>query len=215
MVVIDLSHPLREGTHTYPGLPGPELRDFLSFDESRQHYDEGTEFQIRRFSMVTSTGTYLDAPRHRLRDAADVSQIPLDRCAALRAVVVDARAAVQIGPECIPEDVVGAAVLFLTGWDRHWGTDEYGTQAHPHLAPAAAELLVRGGAVLAGIDSVNIDSTRGRARPIHTTLLQAGVLIVENLTNLAAVPAKGALFTAAPLAFEGLPSCPVRAFATC
>jgi kynurenine formamidase len=74
---------------------------------------------------------------------------------------------------------------------------------------------VRGGAVLAGIDSVNIDSTRGRARPIHTTLLQAGVLIVENLTNLAAVPATGALFTAAPLAFEGLPSCPVRAFATC
>jgi kynurenine formamidase len=214
MQLVDLSHPVREGMTTYPGLPGPELDDFLSFEASRGHYDQGTEFQIRRLSMVTSTGTYLDAPRHRVREGADVSQVALGRCAMLPAVVVDSRGAVEIGPKHVRGDVLGCAVLFLTGWDRHWGTDEYGGHDHPHLAPETADLLVRGGAALAGIDSVNVDGTRTGARPIHTTLLRAGVLIVENLTNLAAVPARGARFTAAPLAFEGLPSFPVRAFAT-
>lgn len=214
MSVVDLSHPVREGMLTYPGLPGPQVDDYLSFEESRRHYDIGTEFQIRRLCMLTSTGTYLDAPRHRFRDGADVAQIPLDRCVGLPAVVVDVRAVIEIGPDHVPDDAVsGSAVLFLTGWGRHWGTEKYGAVEHPHLEPATADLLARRGVALVGIDSVNVDGTSNEARPIHTTLLQAGVLIVENLTNLAAIPRRGAEFTAAPLAFEGLPSFPVRAFA--
>lgn len=211
---MDLSHPIRAGMETYPGLPAPRTADHLSFDQSRSHYDEGTEFQISEVSMVTSTGTYLDAPRHRFRDGADVGSIPLERCAVLPTVVVDVRGLAEIGAEALPPDLAGCAVLFCTGWDRHWGTARYGSHEHPRLRPSAAEQLVQQGAVLAGIDSVNVDGTVGGARPIHTTLLAAGVLVVENLTRLQLVPARGAAFSAVPLAFEGLPSFPVRAFAT-
>ena len=58
------------------------------------------------------------------------------------------------------------------------------------------------------------DTEGGGERPVHTALLAAGVHVVEHLTNLAAVPASGARFTAAPPAIEGFGTFPVRAFAT-
>ena len=62
----------------------------------------------------------------------------------------------------------GRAVLFHTGWDRHWGTDAYGDAGHPYLAADAVEHLVAGGAAVVGIDSVNIDDTSDGRRPVHT-----------------------------------------------
>ena len=68
--------------------------------------------------------------------------------------------------------------------------------------------------MLAGIDSLNIDDTDDPRRPVHTTLLGAGILVVEHLTNLDALPAAGFRFTAVPVKMRGLGSFPVRAFAT-
>ena len=84
---------------------------------------------------------------------------------------------------------------------------------HPFLTETAADLLVRAGAALVGIDSHNIDDTRGRARPVHTRLLGAGVPIVEHLTGLGALPDTGFRFTAAPPKVRGFGTFPVRAFA--
>jgi kynurenine formamidase len=162
--------------------------------------------------MVTNTGTYLDTPYHRYRDGWDVSELRLEQCVDLPAVVVDAEG--QVGAEVFADlDVKGAAVLVRTGWDRHWGTEQYGDPAHPFLAEAAARNLVDAGAVLVGIDSVNIDDTRGGDRPVHTTLLGSDVVIVEHLTGLDVLPATGARFTAVPLRVAGLGTLPVRAFA--
>lgn len=69
------------------------------------------------------------------------------------------------------------------------------------------------GVKLVGIDSHNIDDTGGRSRPVHSTLLGAGILIVEHLTNLAALPDEGFSFTAVPPKIEGVGTFPVRAFA--
>src|SRR5580704_4975989 len=55
---IDLSHTISEGLITYKGLPAPLICDFLSREDSRRLYDEGTSFQIGRIDMVANTGTY-------------------------------------------------------------------------------------------------------------------------------------------------------------
>lgn len=47
-----------------------------------------------------------------------------------------------------------------------------------------------------GIASFNIDDTAGDARPVLTVLLDAGIPIVEHVTNLAALPADGFRFSA-------------------
>ncbi|QOC93645.1 cyclase family protein [Micromonospora craniellae] len=82
--------------------------------------------------------------------------------------------------------------------------------------PTGAEALVDAGVALVGIDSVNIDDmspAAGGTRPAHSTLLAAGVPIVEHLTGLDQLPPDGFRFTAAPPKVAGMGTFPVRAYA--
>lgn len=210
---VDLSHPIEEGMVTYPGLPGPKVDAFLSREDSRSHYDEGTEFHIGRIEMVGNTGTYLDTPYHRFPDGFDLAALELDSVAGLPGICVEAGQQ-EITADVVADlDVAGKALLLATGWDRHWGTESYGDSTHPFLAGEAAERLVAGGVSLVGIDSVNIDDTRGGSRPAHTTLLAAGVPVVEHLRGLDRLVGTAFRFYAVPAPVRGLGTFPVRAFA--
>jgi kynurenine formamidase len=213
--LIDLSHTIEDGMITYRGLPAPIVCDFLSREASRSHYAPGTEFHIGRIDMVANTGTYLDSPFHRFADGADVSALSLDQVAALPLVVINVThlPSRAVTPEVLDDvDIMGCAVLFHTGWSRHWRTDAY-FEGHPFLTEETAEALHEGGAELAGIDSLNIDDTDDGRRPVHTRLLGAGILIVEHLTNLYLLSAEHSyLFYAVPVRVRGLGTFPVRAF---
>ena len=213
MSLVDLSHTIHDGLVTYPGLPAPVIRDHLSRVDSRRVYAPGTEFHIGRIEMVANTGTYLDTPSHRFDGAPDLSGIALEAVANLPGAVVRvAGGARRIDASAFRElDVRGKAVLVHTGWDRHFGTPAYG-QGHPFLGRDAAERLRDGGAAVVGIDSLNVDDTSDGTRPVHTILLGAGILVVEHLTNLAALPAAGFRFFAVPPRIRGMGTFPVRAF---
>jgi kynurenine formamidase len=214
MPFIDLSHTIEDGMTTYPGLPGPIICDYLSREASRAHYSPGVEFQIGKIEMVANTGTYLDAPFHRYAHGKDLAQLPLESLADLDAVVVRipggaGRAITHEAFEGV--EVEGKAVLVATGWDLHWRTEQYLT-GHPFLTSGAAEHLASRGARLVGIDSLNIDDTADAARPVHSTLLAAGVPIVEHLCSLARLPERDFKFFAVPAKVAGFGSWPVRAF---
>ena len=199
---------------TYKGLPAPIVCDYLSRAESRARYAPGTEFQIGKIEMVANTGTYVDAPFHRYADGKDLSALELTSLANLDCVVVRATARSQRAIDDFPADAElrGKAVLFHTGWDAHWRTDQY-FESHPYLTGGLAERLVRAGAALVGIDSFNIDCTDDGERPVHSTLLGAEIPIVEHLCGLAALPDRGARFYAVPVKVKGMGTFPVRAFA--
>ena len=110
------------------------------------------------------------------------------------------------------EDFTGAAVLLHTGGDQQWGTDDY-AEAAPFLTADGAEWLAERRPALVGIDSVNIDDLADQSRPAHTSLLGAGVLVLEHLTALGDLPARGARLHAAPPAWQGVGTWPVRAYA--
>jgi kynurenine formamidase len=109
-------------------------------------------------------------------------------------------------------DLNHKAVLVQTGWDRLWRTDAY-FEGHPFLTEEAAIYLRQSGAKLVGIDSHNIDDTRGKTRPAHSILLGAGIPIVEHMTGLARLPESGFQFFAVPPKVKGIGTFPVRAFA--
>jgi len=214
MRFIELSHTIEHGLITYPGLPAPIISDHLSREASASRYAPGTTFQMGMIQMIVNTGTYLDAPFHRYSDGEDLAGIGLERLAFLEGMVID-----------VPEDtrpidarrlnrisVEGLAVLFRTGWSRHFGTSSYGT-GHPYLTADAVTFLIEGRAALVGIDSLNIDDTADLTRPAHTLLLGAGIPIVEHLTNLSALPVSRFRFFATPPRVKGVGSFPVRAFA--
>lgn len=210
---IDLSHEIHDGLVTYPGLAAPTIRPEMTFDASHNHYAAGYEFQIDRIEMIANTGTYIDTPAHRIRTGPDLAELELAAVAGLPVVVVRvAEGPTTIGPETVDGlDPAGMAVLFETGWDRHWATPAYGID-HPHLAVDTAKALVEGSIALIGIDSLNVDGTADGTRPIHTAFLEAGIPILEHLTNLAAVPDTGAVLYAVPPKVRGMGSFPVRAF---
>jgi len=213
--LVELSHVIRAGMVTYPGLPGPTITPYLTREASRASYAPGTEFDIGRLTMVGNTGTYLDAPFHRYPDGADLAAIPLSRTAGLRAVVIRVAGARQrgIGVGALAAlDVRGQAVLLHTGDDVRFGTPEYAKDAC-FLTRAGAAWLADHDAALVGIDAVNIDDIADRERPAHTLLLGAGIPVVEHLTGLGQLPPAGASFTAVPLRVEGLGTVAVRAFA--
>jgi arylformamidase len=211
---IDLSHTITNGMTTYPGLPGPVITDHLTREASHDHYALGTEFQIGRIEMVANTGTYLDTPFHRYSDGYDLTGLALERVADLEGICV-AVVGQEVGVESLEGiEVGGMAVLFHTGWDRHWGTLHYGDSSHhPYLSEGAAALLAEAGPALVGIDSVNIDDTRGDTRPAHSALLSNGIPIVEHLTGLESLHDVSFRFFAVPPRIRGMGTFPVRAFA--
>jgi kynurenine formamidase len=213
--IIDLSHTIEHGMTTYKGLPAPIICDFLSREESRSRYAEGTEFQIGKIEMVANTGTYIDSPFHRYDNGIDIAELNIASLADLECVVVRT---MKSGQRAINRDafrgvsVKKKAVLIQCGWDVHWRTGLY-FEGHPFLTEDAAKFLADEGAQLVGIDSYNIDSIDDGNRPVHTTLLGAGIPIVEHMCGLHALPDSGARFHAVPAKVKGMGSFPVRAYA--
>jgi kynurenine formamidase len=228
--LIDLSHTISHGLITYKGLPAPIICDFLSREQSKQHYAPGTQFQIGKIEMVANTGTYLDSPFHRYEDGKDLSELELTSLANLDGIAVRAKGEgqraegqEQSGGSQVERaidagafkglDVQGKAVLVHTGWSKNWRTDQYFEGTHPFLTKDAAQFLADQGVALVGIDSYNIDDTADLSRPAHSILLAAGIPIVEHMCNLDQLPKDGFRFFAVPVKVKGMGTFPVRAFA--
>lgn len=215
-VFIDLSHTIEHGLVTYKGLPAPIVCDYLSREDSKKFYDEGTQFQIGKIEMVTNTGTYLDCPFHRFENGKDLSEILIESFTDLPGIVIHAphRESLAITVDHVKGyEIRNRAVLLHTGWgDDYWNTEKY-YENHPFVTKEAAEYLRDCHVKLVGIDSHNIDDTRTRTRPTHTTLLGAEILIVEHLCNLNLIPHVPFTFSAIPPKFKGVGTFPVRALA--
>lgn len=197
------------------GCPPPSFAIISAAKTPRGRYAPGTEFQIGKIEMVTNTGTYVDCPFHRYEDGKDLSQVALDSFVDLDGIVIraDYRKGLAVTAEAFKgKELLGRAVLVHTGWDEYWATSNY-YENHPFLTEDAAIYLKQCGVKLVGINSMNIDDTRGNARPVHSTLLREEILIAEHLCNLANVPDEGFSFTAVPPKIEGAGTFPVRAFA--
>jgi arylformamidase len=211
---IELSHVIREGMVTYPGLPAPTFTPHLTREDSRAKYAPGTEFAMDIITLIGNTGTYLDSPWHRYEGGTDLAGLSLETLVDLPTEVFLLASGRAIEPIIFENrDLAGKAVLLHTGWDIHFGTPDYAFGA-PYLTGDGVDRLIEAGAVLVGIDSLNIDNTEGTGeRPAHTRLLAAGIHVVEHLTNLSQLPASGARFTATAPLIEGFGTFPVRAFA--
>jgi kynurenine formamidase len=213
--LVDLSHTIESGLVTYKGLPAPIICDYLSREQSREIYAPGTEFQIGKIEMVANTGTYLDCPFHRYENGRDMSQVALDSLTDLEAILVrvDHRQVRAVDAEFFRnKEIRNRAVLVHTGWDQYWNTPQY-HESNPYLTRDAAIYLKECGVKLVGIDSMNIDDTGDKTRPVHSTLLGADILIVEHLCNLGQLPEEGFTFSAIPPKFKGVGTFPVRALA--
>lgn len=212
---IDVSHEIVNGMTTYKGVSPPVITPYLTREASTSMYAEGVTFLISKIDMVANTGTYLDTPFHRYEDGYDLAELKLENVAYVPAEIirVDGTKVKKIDESYFKKlELRGKAVLINTGWSANWGTDAYFSN-HPHLTEGAAKFLRDAGVRIVAIDTYNIDDTNDKTRPVHSTLLAAGIPIVEHLCNLETVPSGQSMtFTAVPIKIKDFSTFPVRAF---
>lgn len=217
MHLIDLSHTIEQGMPTFsPSAPQPKIYPWMSHSQAANSGNYlGCTCEITEVRFLTSIGTYLDSPYHFHPDKDAIEALELAQLV-LPGIRIDCTFAQKrqpIDPEVLGgADIAGKAVLFHTGWSQYWGDINYAE--FPYLTRGTAEALRDGGAKLAGVDFLVIDDTRDPQRPVHVTLLKDDILIVENLTNLQALPETGFTFHAVPAKIAGAAAFPVRAYAT-
>jgi len=205
----DLTHDFGSGL-PYPGDPPASVTPHVTF--------ESDGYRVAELSCSTHSGTHVDAPAHLLDDGATLGAYGVETFAfdarVVNCTAFDAR-------EPIPADRVPDAdadlVVFRTGHSDYWGDQRYFD--HPYLTTAAAEKCADSGCHV-GVDAPSVDpSPSEHARgdepagyPAHHALLGDGRLILENLTNLAALP-KRCTIRALPLPVDA-DGAPVRAVAS-
>ncbi len=209
MFIIDLSHPLTPAMPVYPGTEPPTFTATATIERDG--------FREKRLVLQSHVGTHVDAPAHLLHDGATLDRMPLTSFAG-RALVIDCtdlergeidEARLQPYRSELPDHDF---VLLHTGWSRHWGRPRY-LEGFPVLNEAAARLLTGSGLRGIGVDALSVDPLDADDLPIHRLLLTAGLVIIENLTNLAALPQRSCLFHCFPLAIKDGDGSPVRAVA--
>jgi arylformamidase len=210
MRIIDLSHPLTNETPPFPGDPPVEIKILAHTEQTGR--EERQSLNCGLVSLPIHCATYMDAPYHFYADRPTIDQIPLGACTGPAIVlhIVD-QAIIDAAQLASFTDAIKKHrhVLIHTGWYRQWGREHYFTD-HPVLTATAAQLLVDAGVELLGVDFPSVDLPPHEA---HLVLLGNDLLIVENLTNLAAIGQRPFDFSAIPLAIVGRDGSPVRAFA--
>jgi len=209
MKVIDLTHTISEDMPVFPGTAQPRLKRILTVAE---HGFAETMLQI-----MSHTGAHIDAPSHMIEGAPGLDDFLADKFFGL-ALIIDhppcAGACIELKAlQRIREKIERAEfVLFNTGHSEKWGAKEY-FGAFPLLTQEAALFLASFPLKGAGIDAISFDELDSAKSPIHHILLGAGLILIENLTNLKQVQGEYCMFAALPLKYNKADGSPTRAIA--
>ena len=206
MRVVDFTHVLRREMPVYPGTPLPELTVASTWERDG--------FHETRLTLHSHTGTHMDAPAHLFPAGATLDALPPARFAGTALVVPCAGAGAVLHMDLLApvKDAADRAdfLLFHTGWDRLWGRAAY-FEGYPVPGEDVVDYLLASGKKGVGLDTVSVDPVGDWDLPIHRRLLSGGLVIVENLTNLAAAGGEPFTFCALPVHYEKADGAPVRA----
>lgn len=202
MTVIDLTHPIHEKMPVYfPWHPGTEIRKTANF---KDHHCE-----VTRLSIGTHSGTHIDAPSHVFESMPTIDQYNPSLW------YVDAQV-LDFTPRTTRQEITAEevrsklkkkniGVILKTGWDVHFGKEDY-YKTYPPLSNAAAEFLLEMEIpVLAADTPYTLD--------VHYILLKKGIPLITNINNTAKLKEGMVKLIAAPLLIQGGDGAPARVLA--
>ena len=205
MKVYDLTHTIKNDMPVYPGTEQPRLTTACTIEEAG--------YRETLLHMFSHTGTHMDAPAHMLPEGTTLDSYDAEKFTGT-ALVVDCRGQAAITlPLLKGYDLTGVDfVLFCTGWDRKWGSDDY-YEDFPCLTAEAAAYLAALPLKGVGEDSISLDPCDSVDFPNHITLMRADFVNTENLKGLDALLGRRFTFVTLPLKFENSDGCSCRAIA--
>ncbi len=209
--IYDLSHLITEDMPVYPGTEQPVLKTVCT------HAEHG--YFEKKLTMYSHTGTHLDAPAHGIKGGKTLDMYALEQFYG-RALVIDCTG---LGEPAVSVQHLSAFeqglrtvdfVLLRTDWSNCWGRDRY-FSGFPVLSEQAARWLMGFELKGVGVDTISVDAADSEDYAVHRVIMEHGVVIIENLTNLAALPDKELMFSCFPLKMDNSDGSPTRAVAFC
>jgi kynurenine formamidase len=213
--IIDLTHTMEPGIPAWP----TQARYGSVMYES---YDSGGAALHSMVTLSEHTGTHIDAPKHFIKGACPVDELPL-KAVIGRGVHIEAP---ETGKQGLlePERVIefekkngpvkkGDIVMFRFGWDEKYrpGGADY-LSGWPGLSKATAEYLAEREVRAVGCDCLAIDPFGSETNAVHYVLLSRGIPIIENIANLSRLPPYCCVI-GLPNKFKGGSGSPIRLIA--
>ena len=183
-------------------------------------------WQVSSVSQGLHTGAHIDSPLHVFKDGVTTAEISLDQVIG-EAVCIDLSFVGANHKITIDDLKRGGAdkvkrsdiVLLRTDWtDKMYGKwPDYFTQS-PFFPPESAEWLVAKDPKSIGFDffeeyCARLPDFTSEDFPMHRVILGAGIVIMEGITNLGALPRQRVPFYAPFYKIEGTEGAPARFFA--
>ncbi len=209
MKIIDLSHTISPKMPVYPGTESPVFIDGCTID------DDG--FVEKKMTMYSHTGTHMDAPVHIIKGAKTLDELPTDHFFG-KALVLNLagrkREYIEIDELEPHKDLIDSSefLLLKTGWGQFWGSEKYFNN-YPILSSEAASWLSNFDLKGIGSDTISPDELETSDFPIHKIFLSRNIVIIENLTNLDALPLNQFTLSCFPLKIQRADGSPIRAVA--
>jgi len=182
-------------------------------------------WQVSSVNQGLHTGAHIDSPLHVFKDGITTAEISLEQVIG-EAVTIDL-SFVGANHRITVDDLKrggadkvkkGEIVLLRTDWtDKMYGKwPEYFTQS-PFFPPESAEWLVAKGPKSIGFDffeeyCARLPDFTSEDFPMHRVILGAGIVIMEGITNLGALPRRRVPFYAPFYKIEGTEGAPARFF---
>lgn len=209
--MIDLTLPWREGMLIFPGHPSFEPELLASFDTDGK--------RLSYFSANAHQGTHVDAPAHFAADGKTIDEIDLERLnGPVHVADLRDRKGEPIGvdalEETVPELGSGDRVLIATGdVDVNRPAAEFFDGAS-FITVEAAEWLVDRDVAMIANDCMTEDVPGDPDRPVHNTILGAGIPILEYLCNTDPIATQETIdLNCLPLSIPDFEASPARAVA--
>jgi arylformamidase len=207
MRLIHLSHTIVEDMRQWPGDEQPLKLHRHSLHGESTYMSSGLEFGCH-------VGTHIDAPLHFLAGQPGIDEIPLDRFVGSAKVIRcgDGESSIGLSVDLLRDVNLENVdfIIFDTQWSQHWGTDRY-YKRWSYLTPELAHYLAQTGLKGVGLDTPSLDPHG--IHIAHDICAPAGMINVENLTNLNSVPDDGFTLQVVPLKLNQTEASPVRALA--
>ncbi|BAT54863.1 hypothetical protein NOS3756_38380 [Nostoc sp. NIES-3756] len=223
--VIHLSHIIDLDIPQWPGDPTVE------FTCVAQLPDDG--YYLRRFSMGEHSATHINAPNSFYQSGIGIDQYPAQSLV-VPAVVIDIQAAAAVNADytLTVDDILaweaqhgeipnGHVVLLHTGWQNKWSDknaflnqNAQGIMHFPGFGSEATQFLLNERQIAGvGIDTHGVDSGQDTNFTTNRLVLAQQGIVLENLTNLDQLPAKGSNLAISILRLRGGSGSPVGVLA--
>jgi kynurenine formamidase len=216
--IVDLTVPIGQDTLSPPSV---------NLQLTLTSYHRGPGFwQASKIEMLLHTGSHVDFSKHTVEDGETAADVSLDRVCG-EAVVVDlsfAEANHKISAADMEKHAghvqAGDIVLVRTDWtEKHWGNFPTYYMESPYCAAEAARWLIDRGARAIGFDCFSEYCARlpdftSEDFIIHKIILENGAILMQQMTNLSALPTDRRFQFFAPFAkIRGAEGSPARFFA--